>query len=97
MHLRKWPYWLRGGVIGGGIALVSGLMGCGEPTLLCYIFSAPSLPLFPLYPFFIAVMAAHPALATFFMLATVVILWFLLGSILGLLIGLVKNKKSPRV
>lgn len=41
MHWRKWPYWLRGGVIGGGAAIVSGIMFFVCPIALSVFFATP--------------------------------------------------------
>ncbi|MBM3256921.1 MAG: hypothetical protein FJY98_01155 [Candidatus Liptonbacteria bacterium] len=97
MTWKKWPYWLRGGVIGGVIALISSILthicefqGIG---LDCVLVGFPWLVLTPIFlwqlPFF------NFALITLYPL-TILIgigIYFFLGSFVGNIIGYIKKRK----
>ena len=98
MSWKKWPYWVRGGVIGGGIALLSagltdlceylvvvpGYTGLG---LECLPFAAPWVPFWFL--------GNTTSLSTTVYTAVGVVIWFIFGSFIGQLVGIIKKKKSP--
>ena len=98
------PYWLRGGVITGTISIFSVgiLFGCsyflnfvfGEEGFACVPFAIIS-PLLPFYLLWDRNLFFH---SLPFLLSPLfgTIIWFLLGSFAGFLIGLIK-KKSPSV
>ncbi len=97
MHWKKWPYWLRGGVIGGGIALVSTILthfcefqGLGPD---CVLVSIPWLILVP-------VLLWHPPfsnlpLAAFypFTIPIGIGIYFFLGAVVGGWVGYLKKHK----
>ncbi|KKU58632.1 MAG: hypothetical protein UX81_C0020G0016 [Parcubacteria group bacterium GW2011_GWA2_47_12] len=97
---KQWPYWLRGGVIGGGVALLTIIatpVFCSSPNIVCVFFEIPILPIYPLlallFPFFDSFsLELHHSYFSFFS-TVVMISWFIVGSILGALIGYIK--KSP--
>jgi hypothetical protein len=89
MHWHKWPYWLRGGVIGGGIALFLTILGfsCeayfdfkypGGLPVLCLPFEIVWVPTFILPGGYIAS----------------VLFWFLVGSFVGVIVEKIKSKKK---
>lgn len=106
MNWKHWPYWLRGGVIGGGVTAVSivplylcdlfvagyGSLGCG----LTFLVLSPMFPLFWLNARFGPFSVSIPV---FMMLG--VIIWFVIGALIGLTIQRVtsrngsEQKKSP--
>ena len=98
---RKWPYWLKGGVIGGGVTLAFVLIYYGCNAVLAEGFLC-LIPLFfsPLYPIanFIdsyPLLRETPILFLSSLTILGLLLWFTIGSIIGLLVGYLKsNKKS---
>src|SRR5437773_6813792 len=101
MTWNKWPYWLKGGVIGGGIAFISTLFFISTPipcvgwtALLCNSWSFWSLPfilLVPLHPLFTHLIKNYPQSSTLLISASVVITWFLIGSVIGAIIDCCKT------
>lgn len=101
MHWRNWPYWLRGGVIGGAITAVSivplylcdllvagyGSLGCG----LAFLALSPMFPLFWLSEYFgpFPVTISVPVFMTLG-----VIIWFAIGALIGLAIKRLKSRNS---
>lgn len=100
MNWRNWPYWLRGGVIGGMLPFLSLLSG-----RLCIYFTTPpfwtenlGLQCIPFFVTFIPIWLTP--YASFFESTPVVpasILYVILGVLLGLLVERIKKskKKSP--
>jgi len=107
---KQWPYWLKGGVIGGGVAFLFYflLYGCffatsidlkpGEvgSTYYCLVFFVIS----PIYPVGLLLNLLGPIFdySSGFVEAYAPILsipiWFIIGSIVGALVGYIKIKKS---
>lgn len=91
---KHWPYWLRGGVIGGGVAVVAGILSsffCAPLGFFCFILSIPTIPLFP----FVEELALlSNNLLKVVIPTTTIIMWFFVGSLLGLFVNFVKNKKA---
>ena len=99
MNWKHWPYWLRGGVIGGGVTLVSVflfysciLLDTSHGSFLClpFLFISPMFPFIDLFdtnPYF------H-ALPVYSMEVTSIVIYFISGSLLGLLVGYIKKKKN---
>lgn len=87
----KVPYWLKGGVIGAGIGLVSMLLVpvCAS----CEVFLQP-------VAWFVSFLAGELGLffISYFPLAflvfpvVVIVVWFIIGSIAGAAVGLLKKK-----
>ncbi|MBI2888946.1 MAG: hypothetical protein HYY10_03420 [Candidatus Liptonbacteria bacterium] len=100
MHWKKWPYWLRGGVIGGGIAIISAALTelCASqiPSLGYSSLGFECLPLaipwIPLWPALWALKIQNTA--TLFFIG--VVIWFFLGSLIGTLVGYIKKRKSAK-
>ncbi len=93
MNWKKWPYWVRGGVIGGGVALLSTVVSflvCSSPDLLCTVLSFQTFPLLPLVPFTINI--PNDLFSAFVVIGSTVV-WFLIGAILGGVIGRLEKKK----
>ena len=97
------PYWLRGGIIAAGITLIFVILiqGCfftsKDNGFGCAIYSMftplgpvasmmDNLVLWPSIPYDLI----YPVL---YILS--VALWFVVGSLIGLIIGYFKNKKEP--
>jgi hypothetical protein len=97
---KQWPYWLRGGVIGGGIALifVALFFGCSlliKPAgFLCLPFVLIS-PLYPIATFIDSIPNNHQVLPPLFITlpALSFLLWFVVGAIVAALIKLIKKGK----
>ena len=88
------PYWLRGGMIGGGVALLSVFLTNLCDYLIvtqglgfeCLPFSIPLIPLTPLWE----IDYLTPLSGNFFEIIAVII-WFILGSILGAIVRILKR------
>ena len=104
MHRKKWPYWLRGGIIGGGVAILSGvflyfcvLMSKGWGVLGCAYFL-----IFEFYPanWFknsLGVRDIYFSSPTASFTGSIIV-WFIIGAFIGFLIDLLialKKKGSP--
>ena len=109
---KHWPYWLRGGVIGGGAALLFYLLlnGCsllagiglgpGEVgfTYYCLVFYVVS-PIFPagwLLSFLLPAFGYSSGFVEAYAPILSVPAWFIGGVFIGVLIDFLKNKKSLR-
>jgi|SRR3989344_1029956 len=100
MFWKNWPYWLRGGVVGAGVTLISWALtnACTKIIVVpgydglgfeCLPFA---LIWFPFWPF--DVLTSLPDILYIF-IGT--IFWFVVGSLIGLIIGKLKSKKSPLI
>ncbi len=98
---KNWPYWLRGGVIGGGIILLSTLatpVFCNSPNIVCVLFEIPILPIYPLLALLFPLFNSLPLeLYSLFFSATIIILWFIIGSILGIFVGYIKRARRSEL
>ncbi len=98
---KQWPYWLRGGVIGGGIIVLSSILSLSclyfltPPTswgFECLPFAIPSLPI-------IEVLLLSPTTYSFSsatVLSIEVAIYFILGSLIGAFVGYIKKKKGQK-
>ncbi len=79
-------------MIGGGIAIASGVLTelCGSLLGLMCLFLA--IPWVPLWPIFWSLKTSN---TTVFLLTGTTI-WFLLGSLIGALVGYIKKKKVTK-
>src|SRR3989338_3279021 len=89
---KNWPYWLRGGVVGGGIVILSLTLGF---SCLHFLISGESygiecIPLaLPWIPFwFVPNISSLPGISYEIILF---ITWFVIGSLVGLFIGYTKR------
>ncbi|KKU78195.1 MAG: hypothetical protein UY03_C0002G0021 [Parcubacteria group bacterium GW2011_GWA2_47_64] len=96
---KHWPYWLRGGIITVGITIVDILLmySCdlftsGYSSLGCGLVFAVFGPIFPLF-LFSESFGPFPISTEVFMMIGVIV-WFIIGSLVGLLIGYIKSKKK---
>lgn len=91
---KHWPYWLRGGVIGGGVALSFAFISpffCVPLGFICLILSVPTLPLFP----FVEVLALNSDnLLRVIVPAITATVWFIAGSVTGSLVSYIHSKKK---
>ena len=96
------PYWLKGGIIGfiGGIFLsvlsflcLSSLEVGGEgfTGLVCFVFILPGALFIFLFSF---IDFSNEILVTWMMQIPHLIFWFLVGGIVGWVIGKIKKKSS---
>lgn len=101
MNWKNWPYWLRGGVIGGGVTVVSvalfyscTLLDTTHGSFLCL----PFLFISPMFPFAILFDELGPIfqyqLPFILMPVISIISWFIIGSFFGVLIGYIKSRKK---
>lgn len=95
MHWTKWPYWLRGGVIGGGVAILSAALSdvCANIfseslNLVCLLFVLPWIP------FWYLPITLLPT--TIFSIIGIVT-WFIVGALAGSVFDSIKKKKSSSV
>jgi len=91
---KTWPYWLKGGVVGGGVGFFSVLLSplfCSTLGLICFVLSIPTLPLFPFVET-LALLSNQLLLIVIPIITTIA--WFILGSILGWLVKSLKSKKE---
>ncbi|OHA43983.1 MAG: hypothetical protein A3G59_01550 [Candidatus Taylorbacteria bacterium RIFCSPLOWO2_12_FULL_47_20] len=109
MLWKKWPYWLRGGIICGGIfvlllvVIYSILFGTPEEPDWSWslLFQLVNLSLFPSSPIlerlFPSMERLFPSMVenTRAFQAFNFVVFFITGSLIGGIIGLFKNKKSP--
>lgn len=97
---KNWPYWLRGGVIGGGITLIfvvlfysCNILDTSPGSFLClpFIITSPIFPFAILFdnldPFF------HYRLPFVFVPVGSVAGWFVVCSLIGFLVGRIKSKQ----
>lgn len=84
--MKKLPYWVRGGIVGGllSIPLIIFLITRGS-FYLTMIFTPPSIILAPLFSWFLGELS---------ILLCIVMNWFLLGALGGLIIGEIKKKEA---
>ncbi len=88
------PYWLKGGVIGGGVVLILSVL-----NISCLYFLPPDswgfecLPFaIPWIPFwFVPQLTSLPGISYEVIVVTA---WFILGSIVGVLFSYIKSKKE---
>ncbi len=96
MSWKKWSYWLRGGMIGGGTTFAFGVLlyvctwftPAGGFLCLPFLFFSPLFPIAQIFDSF----GFH-----FFPFDFLVIgigTWFLIGAFIGAFFGYVKRKKS---
>jgi len=105
------PFWIRGGIIGGGVALIYYLLvygcfnyigfllgsGAEEIVLQCFILYVVG-PIFPTGWFIVlagSLFGDYGLFAEVYSPILSIPAWFIMGSLVGMVIGLFKNKKSP--
>lgn len=97
---KKWPYWLRGGIIGGGIALVCIFVFylCawnvfGDAGYRCAYFLV-----FQIFPITWISNFLGPLWEIYYQsVLGGVVVWFFIGSLVGAFIDFIKKRKSPTV
>ena len=107
MNWKKWPYWLRGGVIGGGITLVfvisfysCGLIATGYSAFACFAFVlvGPTYPAVKLLDVIGSIFnfKLDGIFAEMYGPVLSILVWFIIGSLIGVLVDYIKleNKKS---
>lgn len=102
---KNWPYWLRGGVIGGGVTLLYVLLvySCdyttsGYSSLDCgltFLVFGPIYPIFLLGVFFVGTLDIPSPFETLMMIS--VVAWLIIGALIGLLVGYLKSRKKNSV
>jgi len=94
MGWKNWSYWLRGGIISVIIYLILLLITflCAENAsgegFVCLLFFVPTLLLMPLYQAIFGYPEPVYLAYVFF-----VIFWFVIGAVVGLIIGKIKRRK----
>ncbi|MDO8482896.1 MAG: hypothetical protein Q7S86_03705 [bacterium] len=97
---KHWPYWLRGGVIGGTVeVLFSGFLGEACNSLGCLIGSYGPLIFVLKLLEFMSVPVVDFDFSSFSVLGRVLIFltWFLYGAVIGLLVGYIKSKRKSSI
>ena len=98
MKWKQFPYWLKGGVIGGGVTLVSVILfySCllfvgWQVNFVCL----PFLFVSPMFPF-IDLFDNNPFLHTlprFSFEVLGIIIWFIIGALIGAFVDYIKSRK----
>ena len=94
-YWKQWPYWLRGGVIGGGFAILSSVL-----SLSClYFLASPGswgfecIPIeIPWIPFWF--FPSITFLPSIIYEVLVLVVWFSVAAFIGALVGYIKNKRA---
>jgi hypothetical protein len=93
---KNWPYWLKGGVVGGGVGILSAFLG-GESChqLVCIIFSyGPALILVKFLVFTSLISTEQFTGSLIFWYTMLIASWTLCGTIVGLIMSYIKSRKS---
>lgn len=104
MNWKNWPYWLKGGVIGGGVALIYALLfyscpfitsgyniiGCGA----VFYMLGPIYPVGWLLGIIQSIFNYAWILPEFYAPVISVAAWFVVGAFLGALIQYTKSKRN---
>ena len=101
MNWKHWPYWLKGGVIGGGVTIISvalfyscTLLDTSHGSFLCLPFLFIS-PMFPFAILFDKLDQIFQYQLPFILLPVVsIVSYFIIGSLVGSLIGYIKSKNK---
>ncbi|MCR4334776.1 MAG: hypothetical protein NUV47_03575 [Patescibacteria group bacterium] len=94
MNNKKMPYWLKGGVIGGGVAFVFYLLVSFCFDYFCLVFYIVS----PIYPVIFLLNLLAPVFGYSWIFAEVyapilsIPIWFIIGSLIGAIVGYIKKK-----
>lgn len=96
--MKKWPYWLTGGIVGVGIAVLAtpltaicGVTLGGLIGWWCWIwFYVPFIPILLLYPGMIG------ASSTPLTITIGVIVWFIAGALIGLIVTAIKSFRKNK-
>ncbi len=112
---KQWPYWLRGGVIGGGVSLAFVVLwyfcalsaNTNTPSEVASGFVCLSIFTFsPIFPIAFLLNMVGQSLVNdsasvityIFLISPIasVIVWFMVGSLIGAAVGHIKKKKVPK-
>ena len=94
---KHWPYWLKGGVIGGGFIVLARLLafGCDSCVFLSYPLILTSWLITMIGGDLGFFLVSYFPFSPLIIIAADIILWFLTGALFGFLIGSLKlNKKD---
>ncbi|MES2088040.1 MAG: hypothetical protein V4467_03550 [Patescibacteria group bacterium] len=103
MNWKHWPYWIKGGIIAGGITALFSIAyyGCVHTSIYAASSGYACLPFIetsPLYPFVSFFDRAYPELSDALSLLIItlcsVVTWSIVGVFFGFLYGKIKNRKS---
>ena len=95
MNFKKWPYWLKGGVIGGGVAFIFYLIVSFCFDYFCLVFYIVS----PIYPAGLILNSLGPVFhyssgfAEAYAPVFSIPIWFIIGLLIGALVGHIKSRK----
>jgi len=99
LNWKKWPYWLRGGVIGGviGILPLVAILFCSFGFGCVSLFLAPLFPIRVLIGFSDPIFHYNWTFTEGYAPIINIILWFFTGSLVGALVGYIKSRKKNSV
>jgi len=98
---KKLPYWLKGGIISGGVTFIfivlfysCTILDTKQGSFLCL----PFMVLSPIFPFAILFdkinSISQYQLPFVFVPVASTVFWFFVGSLIGSLVGYIKSKKK---
>ena len=104
MNLNFWkklPYWLKGGIIGGGVTLVFVGLAYACPFFspndgwgCAFSFYIPLIPFFPLLDNMEIVRSFVQAIPFALLPILYIAIWFTVGSLVGFFVGYIKSKNK---
>lgn len=98
---KKIPYWLKGGIIGGGVTLIFVGLAYTCPFFspddgwgCAFSFYIPLIPFLPLLDNMEIARSFFQAIPFALLPIFYVVMWFIIGSLIGVVAGYIKSKKK---
>lgn len=103
MHIKSWPYWLRGGVLGVIVVLfaITYMVATGStpgfliPIVLPVILVLGVLGLFAFYSGSASFAGSINNSEPLILMVSLFLIWFIIGAVIGAIFGGIKNRKKP--